>query len=141
MLSATLGKEIVIRTPNQIGVLAEISKAVAEKGIDIRAVGAWTEGRNGVIHIVTDDNLRAREALEKMNFDPKEMKVIVAEVPHKPGMLKHMAGQLLEAGIDVHHIYASAAGNSDGCFVVLSTADNDRALVAISKPPLRAVAV
>ena len=36
MLKVKLGKEVVVRVRNEIGLLAQISKLVAEKGINIQ---------------------------------------------------------------------------------------------------------
>ena len=44
MFQATLGKQIVVKTENDVGVLWDISRTLAEKGVDILAVGAWAEG-------------------------------------------------------------------------------------------------
>src|SRR5690242_2203442 len=106
MLKAEQGKEIIIKVLNEIGTLAEISKIVAEKGVSILAVSAWTDGVDGIIHLVTDDNLRASDALRKKNFQLREGRVVLVELPHKPGMLKHMTEVLKAANIDNHHIYA-----------------------------------
>ena len=62
-MKVTAGKEIVIRILNEIGVLAEITKSLSERGISILAVSAWVEGAEGVIHLLTDDNVRAMDLL------------------------------------------------------------------------------
>lgn len=90
MLKATLGKEIVIKRLNEIGVLADIAKTVAEKGVSILAVSAWVEGQNGIFRLMVDDELRAADALRAKKLEVREGSVVVVEVPHKPGMLKHM---------------------------------------------------
>ena len=133
MLKAELGKEILVTVVNDIGVLADITKAVAEKGISILAASCWVEGEKGIIHLVTDDNLRAGDALRKKKLDVKEMKVVLAELPHKPGMLKHLAETLSAAQIDIHHLYASADVNAPKCLLVFSSSDNDRAMVEINR--------
>jgi hypothetical protein len=132
MLKAELGKEIVIKVLNDIGVLAEISRLVAEKGISIVAVSCWVEGSTGIIHLVTDDNLRATDVLRKKSYDLREEKVVLADLPHKPGMLKRLADKLKEAKIDIHHLYGSA-DHAENCRLVFSSSDNDRAVVEINK--------
>jgi hypothetical protein len=37
MLKARLGKEVVLRVENEVGVLDQIARTVAEKGVDIQA--------------------------------------------------------------------------------------------------------
>lgn len=136
MLKATMGKEIVVRRTNEIGVLADIAKIVAEKGLSILAMSAWVEGSMGVIHLVVDDTLRAMDALRLHKYDPKEMSVVMMDVPHKPGMLKLIAEKLKTAGIDLHHLYASAPINQPECGIVFSSSDNQRALVVLNQEQL-----
>ena len=133
MLTATLGKELVIRRLNEIGALAEIAKTVAEKGVSIIAVCAWVEGSTGVIRLLIDDALRAADALRAKTYEVRESPVVMVEVPHKPGMLKFMTEKLKEAGIDIHHLYASAASDQAKCVVVFSCSDNQKAVVALNQ--------
>jgi hypothetical protein len=130
MIKITSGKEIVIKTLNEIGVMAEISKRVSERGISILAASAWVEGADGVIHLVTDDNVRAMDVLQQ-KFQPRASNVLIAEVSHKPGMLRALTDKLKTAGIDIHHLYATALSSQDKCLIVFSTSYNDRALLAL----------
>lgn len=130
MLRASLAKEIVIRTLNDIGVVAEITKALADRGIGIRAASAWVEGEYGIIHLVTDDDRRAFESIP-VEFEPREQNVLVIEVAHKPGMLKSVAERLKIQGIDIHHLYATALQDHERCLIVLHTSHDDRARLAL----------
>ncbi|MBK8576250.1 MAG: ACT domain-containing protein [Elusimicrobia bacterium] len=133
MLTATLAKEIVIKRLNEIGVLSDIAKTVAEKGVSILAVSAWVEGRDGVIRLTVDDELRAADALRAKNHEVREGTVVMVHVPHKPGMLKHMTELLRDAQIDIHHLYASAASDQTKCVVVFSSSDNQKAMVVLNQ--------
>lgn len=132
-MKATLDHEIVVRRLNEIGVLADIAKTLAEKGLNVSAVCAWVEGSDGVFRILVDDVRRAADALRAKGLSPRESSVVTVDVPHRPGMLKRMTEKLRDAEIDVHHLYASASERSGDCRVVLSTSDNQRAVVALSQ--------
>jgi hypothetical protein len=132
MLKARLGKEVVLRIENEVGVLDQIARTVAEKGVDILATSAWVEGSVGVVHLVTDDNLRVVDALRSRNYDPKESGVVLADVPHKPGMLRHITERLARGSVDVHHLYATTTSGQRESLVVLATANNDHAVVLLN---------
>jgi hypothetical protein len=132
MLKARLGKEVVLRVENEVGVLDQIARTVAEKGVDIQAVSAWVEGPLAVIRLVTDDNRRVADALRSKNYDPRESDVVLTEVPHKPGMLRHVTERLARGAVDVHHLYASTVSKQGETLVVLATANNDRATVLLN---------
>jgi hypothetical protein len=131
-VNARQGKEVVLEVYNEIGVLHQIAKLIAEKGVNIVAVHGSVDGRNAVIRMVTDDNLRAVDALRAHDYAPMEKDVVILEVLHKPGMLSALTGKLGEAGLDIHHIYAAAASGGSKCMVVLSCANNDQAVVKLN---------
>ena len=68
MLKARLGKEVVLRVENEVGVLDQIARTVAEKGVDVVAACAWVEGPLAVVHLVTDDNRRVVDALRSTGW-------------------------------------------------------------------------
>jgi hypothetical protein len=132
MLKARMGKEVVLRIENEVGVLDQIARTVAEKGVDILATSAWVEGAVAVIHLVTDDNLRVVEALRARNYDPRESDVVLTEVPHKPGMLRHVTERLARGSVDLHHLYATTTPGQAESLVALATANNDHAVVLLN---------
>ena len=129
MTKAKLAKELVLRVHNDIGLLAQVARLIADKGINILAVSAWVEGENAVIRLVTDDNLRTSDALRAERFHPREGDVVVMETDHKPGLLRKITERLAREGVDLHHLYATASDNALTCTVVFATAHNDRALL------------
>ncbi len=129
MTKAKLGKEVVIRMGNEIGVLAQIAKLIAEKGINILAISAWTEGSTGIIHVVTDDNLRASDALRAQRFNPREQEVVLLQAPHKPGLLRKITERLAGEGLELHHLYAAALDEAGSVLVVFACSNNERALM------------
>jgi len=129
MMTVRLAKEIVVRVPNHIGVLAQISKLIADKGYNLEALSGSREGMAAVIRMVTEDNLRVSDALREKGFYPVEEDVIAVELPHKPGMLRRVAEDLARADVDIEHMYATAVG--DRSLIVFSSSNNERALVAL----------
>jgi hypothetical protein len=132
MLKAKIAKEVIIRVRNEIGVLAGLSRVVADKGINVLAANAWVEGEDAVVRIVTDDNLRVMDALRAKSYNPREKDVVLVETPHKPGLLKHLTEKLAQAGIDIQHLYASATADQSKCLLVFACANNDRAVVLLN---------
>ena len=132
MLKARHGEEIVVRTSDKIGALAALSKIIAEKGVSILAMSAWVEDGEGVVRLVTDDNLRTSDVLHEKGYVPQKQDVVLVDAAHKPGILRHLAEALSREGIDISHLFASATINQDECLVVLNTADNGRAIVLLN---------
>ena len=132
MLKAKQGKEVVLRTANKIGALADLSKIVAERGVNILAMSAWTEDAEAVIRLVTDDTLRTMDVLQRNGYSPQEKDVVLVDAAHKPGILRHLTDVLSKENIDLFHLFGSATIDEDVCLVVLNSSDNERAIVLLN---------
>jgi len=130
-----LAKEIVVTVVNKIGVLADISKLIAEHGINIGAVAGYADkDNNAKIMLVTEDNLRVTDALQKSGYKSlKESEVIVVELENKTGALKYLTAKLAAEGIDIKSIYGTTCVGTCPARMVLSTSDNEKAIVALKK--------
>ncbi len=138
MLEARRGKEIVLRVKSRVGLLFEVSKLLAEKGVSILAVCGIVSGEECTIRLITDDGLRTREALVDKGYRPEEEDAILIELPHKPGILKHVSDALTREDVDIDHIYATALDGSDRCLLVLHTANDEHAIPTLNRTPVAA---
>ncbi len=132
--SVKLGKEIVVTAGNKIGVLARITKLLGDHGINIVAVAGYAkeDKKNAEIMLVTDDHLRASDALKKEKLrSVKERAVVVLDLANKPGALKGVTATLAEAKVDIKHIYGTACDCGCDATLVLSTSNNEKALLAL----------
>ncbi len=136
MLEARQGKEIVLRMKSRVGLLFEVSKLLAEKGVSILAICGIVNGEECVIRLVTDDLLRTKESLIDRGYDPQEENAIFLELPHKPGILKHISDALTREDIDICHVYATALDRDDDCLLVLHTADDEHAIPVLNRSPV-----
>lgn len=134
MLKARAAREVIVRMPNEIGALDRLAKTIADKGVNLLAICAWVEGAQAVMRLVTEDNLRVVDTLRAHHYDVREADVIVADTGHTPGMLHRVAARLAQAGIDIHHLYATASLAQQESMIVFATANNDRALVVLNAP-------
>jgi hypothetical protein len=140
MSEARQGKEIVLKMKSRVGLLFEVSKLLAEKGVSILAVNGTVHGEECTIRLVTDDGLRTMDALREKDYDPQEANVIFLEVTHKPGMLKQVTDILTRENIYIHYLYATAMDEHDKCLLVLHTVNDEHAIPALNKTPAGAAA-
>jgi len=131
---AQLGKEIVVTVVNKIGVLADMSKLLAESGVNIEGVAGYAVDKEAKIMLVTNDALRSVEALKKAGYNSfKENEVVVVELEDKPGALKSITARLAMEGIDIKQIYGTTCSGGCPAKLIISTTDNEKALVAFKK--------
>jgi hypothetical protein len=82
IIKARMAKEAIVRLNNQPGVLARVTKSIADKGINIEAVIATVEGVDAVIRLVTSDHQRTMNTLREQQLEVQETKVVVVEAMH-----------------------------------------------------------
>ena len=132
--NAFLSKEIVVTVSNRIGILADMSKILADHGINIEAVAGYSTSNEARIMLVTDDNLRASDALIKSGYKgARENPVLVVELEDKPGALRNITTKLAAENIDIKYIYGTACSEKCPAKIVLSTGNDERALLVFKK--------
>lgn len=132
MDSVQHAREVVLRVKNDMGILGEISRLIAERGLDIRAVSGSVDESVCTLKIITEDHQRTVDLLREHAYNPVESDVILVELPHKPGMLKKLARRLGSEGIDIRGLYATASAKDSHCLIALHTTHDAKALVALS---------
>ncbi|HTQ51399.1 MAG TPA: ACT domain-containing protein [Candidatus Acidoferrales bacterium] len=131
MIKARMAKEAIVRINNRMGVLAQVTKSLADMGLNIEAVIATVEGGDAIIRLVTGDHQRTVDALRDQRLAVQEARVVVAEVEHRPGLLREITEKLARQHIDLSYLYGTAAG--DKCLVVFSSTNNDWAVKVLNE--------
>ncbi|MGD0208680.1 MAG: hypothetical protein ABSC89_13850 [Verrucomicrobiota bacterium] len=126
-----MAKEAIVRLNNRTGVLAQVTKSIAEKGVNLEAVIATVGGMDAVIQLVSKEHQRMMDALREQHWEVQEAKVILVEGENRPGLLQFITEKLARENIDVLYLYATAV-NVDKCLVVLSTANNEWAVMVLN---------
>jgi hypothetical protein len=131
--SASLVKEIIVKAENKRGVLADISKMMAEHGISIEAMAGYvTPDNDANLMLVTDDERRAVDALKASGYESiYETEVVYVEAENKSGALKVISDCLADANIDIRYNYGSTSSGATYARMVLGTSDNEKAVVAL----------
>ncbi|HEV2437245.1 MAG TPA: ACT domain-containing protein [Verrucomicrobiae bacterium] len=125
-----MAKEAIVRVENRMGALAQVTRNLADMGINIEAVIATLEGPDAVIRMVTGDHQRTMDALRDQRLEVQEAKVVTAEVAHRPGLLREITEKLARQHIDLSYLYGTAAG--DKCLIVFSSTNNDWAVKVLN---------
>ena len=123
-------KRIVIVANNEVGVIAGITKILADGGINLESIDAEASGDQGTIVLSADDTDRALALLNQAGYRAVGDDTIVLRLPDVPGSLAEVADNLKQAGVNIQNLHI--LGRSAGYAMIAITADDrDRAEAAI----------
>jgi len=132
MAKARKVKEISFTMSNKVGLLSEVTTAIAGAKVNITAICAYAMDKDAYFMLTTDSNAKAKKALAPLGVTLEEGDVVEIEVPNKAGELQKAAKRLADAGIDVEYMYATAgAGKTATC--VFKTADDKKTIKVVNK--------
>ena len=132
MAKARKVREISLTIPNKVGLLSEVTGAIARAKVNIAAICAYGMENTAYFMLTTDSNAKAKKALAPLGVGIEERDVVEVEVPDKPGELQKVAKKIADAGIDIEYMYATASpGKTEACLFM--TSDNKKAIKVINK--------
>ena len=115
-------QQISVFVENQKGKLLGTVKTLAEAGINIRALSIADTKDFGILRLITSDNQEAMEVLSQDSV-VNTTKVIAAKMEDEAGALYKVLQILSDAQINIEYIYAFAASDTFGAYVVLRVSD------------------
>ncbi len=123
---------IIIIANNEVGVIADISRVMADNDINIETMTAQGPGENGVVTLTTDDNDAALRALTDAGFKVVTDDALILQLPDEPGALAKVAQRFKDTGVNIQslHILARHHGYTT---VALSADDRTRAETLVDR--------
>ena len=123
---------IIIMANNEVGVIADISRVMADIDINIETMTAQGPGENGVVTLTTDDNDAALRALTDAGFKVVTDDALILQLPDEPGALAKVAQRFKDTGVNIQslHILARHHGYTT---VALSADDRTRAETLVDR--------
>jgi len=99
-------EQISIFIENKSGRLAEVTRVLGSKGINIRALSLADTSDFGILRLIVDQTDSAKQALKESGFTVSKTEVVAVEVPDQPGGLAGILKVLDEARVNVEYMYA-----------------------------------
>jgi len=120
-----MAKEFRISLPNRPGQLARLAEDLGRRGVNILAL-AGVGTAKPVMALAVDQEDKTREALKNLRLKFREVELLTADVPHRPGELSVFARKMADAKINIQSIYLleGAVGEVKVAFTV---SDPDKA--------------
>jgi len=129
--------EVAIILENKPGELARPCRALAESGVNILSLSLADTQKFGAMRLLTDDPVKARQALAGTGCVVKETEVVVVAVDDRPGGLAEALEAVEAQGVNVDCMYALTARKSGQAAMVFRFADTDQAISALQANGIR----
>ena len=128
MRDARILQELIFRTSDQTGVLAEVTRLLGDMGINLLSVYTHADGETARIHLISDSQTYAREALRDIGFEVSERDVILLELPHRPGFLRRITEALARKEISILELYSTIPDQAGTGVVVFTCTEMGKAV-------------
>jgi len=126
-------KQISVFLENKIGRLAEITKILGDKGINIRALSIADTAEFGILRMIVNQIEKTRSILESSGFAVLETEVIVVEVADKPGGLAKVLEMMAKANLNLEYLYAFVSPKGRNAMVVLKVEKTSEAIELLTR--------
>ena len=126
-------KQIAVSIENAPGRLFEVTNALGEAGINLRALNLVDIADFGVLRILVSDVAKARRIMMEKQMPARVDEVVAAEIEDTPGSLAKVLKPILDANLNVTYMYALVGFSSGKAVMIFRFSDNDMAIEVLLK--------
>jgi len=106
-----MATDLTVILEDRPGELAKLGEATGLAGVNIEGMAAFTGEGNGVIHLLVEDAVGARAALEGAGMGiADEREALIVDIKDQPGSLGELARRLGEANVNIELAYTTFGG-------------------------------
>ena len=118
--------QIVLTLQSRPGVLAKLSRTLADAGVNILALSAAEAAGRGKIRLLASNPTKAKQALRRAGYRFAEEVAFAVRLRNKPGALARVVEKLARGRVNIRSTYATTAG-SGGASVVITVSNAAKA--------------
>lgn len=120
-------KQLSVFAENKPGAIIDITAALAQKNIDIRALSLADTRDYGILRLIVNDTETARSALSEKGYLVSITPVVGVSISDSAGALSKALVALDKNGINIEYMYAFIGRGAEDAYVILRTSDPDAA--------------
>lgn len=132
-------KQLSVFLQNESGKLASIVGALANGGIDIRALSIADTTDFGVLRLLLSDAHAARDILAREHCIVSVTDVTVVAVPDEPGGLAKVLALLAQERVDIEYMYSLVGRGEDKAYMVFRVSDTEKLQTILAQNGLSTV--
>ena len=121
-------KQISVFLENNAGRLGEVTKVLAEAGINLRAISIADTADFGILRLIVNDCEKALKALSEAGFTTRVSNVAAVEIEDAPGSLAKVMELFQKTNVNIEYLYASLEGQAGKAVVIFKLEDHQKGL-------------
>lgn len=123
-------KQISIFVANQPGQLSDVTTALSDNGVNMRAFSIADTSDFGILRIIVEDVDKAVEMLKDQGFTYTVTDVLACAMKDEKGGLAQILRLIAAAGVSTEYAYAFLSKKAEAC-VIVRVDDNEAAAKAL----------
>ncbi len=127
-------KRITVAVQNQVGVIAGLTEALAQAGVNLVAINTERTGETGLVSLSTEegDHDRALHCLVDAGYRAVTDEALLIRLRDEPGALAKVAARFRDAGINIQSLHI--LDRHEGYATVALNTEDREATVALLTP-------
>ena len=132
-------KQLSVFVENRPGSLMQVTSALTEAPINIRAIASFDTPEFGILRLVVDKPAEAKTYLTSKGFVVRIHDVIGVELKDEKGNLNRMLSILAEGRININYIYSFVIREGRAPVMVFNTDDFEKAARVLEAAEVKVV--
>ena len=119
-------KQISVFLENTTGRISEVTRTLANAGINLRAISIADTADFGILRLIVDKTDDAVNALSAAGFTTRQTSVAAVEIDDVPGSLAKLMELFQKSQVNIEYLYASLEGKGGKAVVIFKLEDHDK---------------
>jgi hypothetical protein len=133
MSTVRLASQYSVFLVNKPGVLAQVTRSLADAKVNIVAMTLVDSQEHGVLRVVAANPALAKETLTNLNLPMTQTDVLCVELSNRPGALADVANLLGTNHININYAYCTSGAPSGRTTGIFKVADQNKAMKLLSE--------
>ena len=94
-----------VKVMNKPGTLSLVCEHLTKAGVNIISVSTESNGKNGILKIITNNELATKSVLKEAGLEFQEREIVAVELLDNPGELGRFAKALSEHDVNIQSVF------------------------------------
>ena len=132
-------RQLSVFLENRPGKLFELTRLLADHGIDMRALSIAETTDFGIARLIVNDADEAAQVLKEGRFIARFSDVLAFAVPDEPGGLYNLLSEFNAAQVNIEYMYAFLGGKRGQAYMIFRVTNTEIAEKALVERGLKSL--